>query len=221
MPSTSPSRGSARTRSDRDRSGDPRQPSPASQAPAGSHRLVAGRLGQRGVERHRLVPELAGVLVDRGEQRRGLGQPHVGLVERDLGGVDRLGAATPRLTISAPVRRVGATCTPRAPAPARVPRYAVDVPLDPAAGDREAELLAARSRVRRSKPALRLIDDRSSGACGLVGGVKRPRRQWLGPEAWSTLVFGVVVGQQDACSRRPASSSPSSLSMKRAMSGWA
>ena len=71
--------------------GDPRQQLAGVAGAQDAHRLVAGRLGQGGVERHRLVPELAGVLVDRGEQGRCVGEAHIGLVEGDLGGVDRLG----------------------------------------------------------------------------------------------------------------------------------
>src|SRR5690606_12951623 len=48
------------------------------------HRLVAGGLRAFGIERDQLVPDLAAVLVDRGEERRRIGEPEIGLIESDL-----------------------------------------------------------------------------------------------------------------------------------------
>jgi hypothetical protein len=61
-----------------------------------AHGPVAHALGQFRVERHQFVVKLGGVLVDGGKQRRVRRQArnaciNVGLVQRDLGGVDRLG----------------------------------------------------------------------------------------------------------------------------------
>ena len=52
------------------------------------HRAIAGALGKRCVERHQLAVKLEGVAIERGEQRR-VRQLEIGLIERDLRGIDR------------------------------------------------------------------------------------------------------------------------------------
>ena len=75
------------------------------------HGAVGHALRQIGVEGHQLVVQLGRVLVDRREQRRRRRNPrhrglHVGLVDRDLGGIDGLGDSHPVLDAGAPVLRV-------------------------------------------------------------------------------------------------------------------
>jgi hypothetical protein len=108
------------------------------------HRPVAHRLGEGRIERHELGVQLPAVTVQGREQRR-VGQLHVGLVEGELGGVDRLGR-NDAVTHDAPPR-----CRPEGLAlpeggvghghrPAD--HATVDMALEPAAQGRKPELPA-------------------------------------------------------------------------------
>jgi len=52
--------------------------------------LVAGGLRARTIKRHEFVPNLAGILVDCGKKRGSFRKPQIGLIKRNLGGIDRL-----------------------------------------------------------------------------------------------------------------------------------
>ena len=119
--------------------------SPASQARRICTALSLAACASAAIERHEFVPDLAGVLVDGGEERRGLGQPEIGLVERDLRGVDRLGDADAALGDVAPVLGVRRLALPERRHRHAVrggDHHAVGMSLHPPAGDGEAELLA-------------------------------------------------------------------------------
>ena len=150
-----PSRGPARrrrraTRRRSGRRGRAPRSAPARRAAAApgvarAHHLdgaIAHGLGEAGVERHELAVELHGVAVERGEERR-VRQLEVGLVERDLRGVDRLREREAALhhvlprrgaeRLVLPERGIGERHRPGDEA-------AVDVTLEPAIEGREAEL---------------------------------------------------------------------------------
>ena len=75
------------------RASGPRPPAAAAPRASLARTTSAARslvaLCQRRIEGHQFAVELEGVAVERGEQRR-IGQIEIGLVERDLRGVDRL-----------------------------------------------------------------------------------------------------------------------------------
>ena len=109
--------------------------------------LVAGHLRQSAVERHQLVPELAGVLVHGREDRRMLGQAQIGLVERDLGRINRLRDRDAALDDIAPVLGVGGFAFPQGRDCQPIGRSdddAVYVSTDTPASHRETELVAGR-----------------------------------------------------------------------------
>ena len=116
------------------------------------HRAVGHALRQIGIEGDELMVQLGRVLVDRGEQRRCGRYPrhrvlHVGLVDRDLGGIDGLGNRDAVLDAGAPVLRVHGLAFPeRGHAHAKRCRGIGDDPVDMApdatARDGEAELAA-------------------------------------------------------------------------------
>ena len=126
--------------------------SPASVACRIRTRAVGHALRQIGIEGHELMVQLGRVLVDRGEQRRCRRYPrhrglHVGLVDRDLGGIDGLGDGDPVLDAGAPVLRVHGLAFPeRRDAQTKRCRGVSDDPVDMAADatarDGEAELAA-------------------------------------------------------------------------------
>src|SRR5690606_24229661 len=116
-----------------------------------AHSPVRHALREPAIERYEFEPDLLAVLVDGGEQRwiardARHGAFHVGLVDSELGGVDRLGARHTLLDGFAPglvIHRlalpqrgiskldVGGACS----------EDAVDMTLDAPTGDGETELL--------------------------------------------------------------------------------
>ena len=110
-----------------------------------SNGLVAGGLSAFGVERDQLVPYLAGVLVDRGEQRGRLRQPQIGLVERDLGRINGLGFDNAPFRNLTPVLCVRGLALPQGRHRHAVwcrDNNAIGVPLKASTGDFETELVA-------------------------------------------------------------------------------
>jgi hypothetical protein len=106
---------------------------------------TAGGLGECGIERHEFVPDLARVLVDRREERGRLGQAEIGLVERDLRGVDRLGLSDAVLRDFPPVLGVRRFALPErrnSHAVRRGDDHPVGMALHTSAHDRKAELIA-------------------------------------------------------------------------------
>jgi hypothetical protein len=148
--------------------GDARQQLARIGGPQDPHAAVGHALREIGIEGHELVVQLGRVLVDRGEQRRvgrdaGHRRFHVGLVERDLRGVDGLCDGHALGHRLAPVLRVHRLAFPerRGAQPQR--RWGlgddpVDMAADAPARDGEAELAAVaflghQIEPRRPQPA--------------------------------------------------------------------
>ena len=123
-----------------------RQPFPGIAGRKNLNPAVAGVLGKCRIEGHKLVPEFATVLVDGRKDRRRLRQAKIGLVKRDLRGIDGLRRHHASPDDVLPVLRVGGLALPEcrhSQALRASDDDAVDVTLDAAAGDGKPELIAA------------------------------------------------------------------------------